>query len=71
MKFVRPGPFGNYTWTKSKAELTDAERAMIEGKKRVADQVLGAEGETMLTEMSNDELLRFVALDIGRATAEE
>ena len=33
VKFVRPGPFGNYTWTKSKAELNDAERAMIEGKK--------------------------------------
>ena len=37
----------------------------------MADQLLNEEGETRLTEMSNDELLRFVALDIGRATAEE
>ena len=33
VKFVRPGPFGNYTWTKSRAELTDAEKAMLDGKK--------------------------------------
>ncbi len=45
--------------------------AMIEGKKAIADQVLSAEGETLLTEMSTDALLKFVALDIGRATAEE
>ena len=45
--------------------------AMIRDKQAVADQILDEEGETRLTEMSDDELLRFVALDIGRATAEE
>ncbi len=44
---------------------------MIRSKQAVADQVLNQEGETLLTEMSDDELLRFVALDIGRATADE
>jgi non-specific serine/threonine protein kinase len=45
--------------------------AMIRDKQSVADQLLIEESETRLTEMSNDELLRFVTLDIGRATAEE
>ncbi len=36
VKFVRPGPFGNYTWTKSKAELSDAEKAMVDGQKKTA-----------------------------------
>ncbi len=42
--------------------------AMIRDKQAVADQLLNQESETLLTEMSDDELLRFVALDIGRAT---
>jgi non-specific serine/threonine protein kinase len=44
---------------------------MLTSKQAVADQLLSEEGETRLTELSNDELLRFVSLDIGRATAEE
>jgi non-specific serine/threonine protein kinase len=44
--------------------------AMLTSKQAVADQILSEEGETRLTEMSDDELLRFVSLDIGRATAE-
>lgn len=42
---------------------------MIRDKQDVADQILGrtAEGETMLTEMTDRELLNFVALDITRA----
>ena len=42
---------------------------MIRDKQELADQVLGAksEGETLLTEMSDRELLKFVALDITRA----
>jgi SNF2-related domain/SNF2 Helicase protein/Helicase conserved C-terminal domain len=44
---------------------------MLTSKQAVADQLLGEEGEMQLTELSNDELLRFVSLDIGRATAEE
>ena len=43
---------------------------MLTKKQAVADQILSEEGETRLTEMSDDELLRFVSLDIGRATAE-
>jgi non-specific serine/threonine protein kinase len=45
--------------------------AMIQSKKAVADQVLNHESEVQLTEMSDAELMRFVALDIGRATAED
>jgi len=45
--------------------------AMIRDKQAVADQILDAESEVRLTEMSNDELLRFVTLDIDRATADE
>jgi hypothetical protein len=33
--------------------------------------VLNQDGEAKLTEMSDDEPLRFVALDIGRATTDE
>jgi SNF2 family DNA or RNA helicase len=43
---------------------------MIHDKQAVADQLLNQQSETLLTEMSDDELLRFVALDIGRATAD-
>jgi hypothetical protein len=43
--------------------------AMIQSKQAIADRLLNQEGETLLTEMSDAELLRFVALDIGRATA--
>ncbi|HUE74360.1 MAG TPA: DEAD/DEAH box helicase [Pirellulaceae bacterium] len=45
--------------------------ALIASKQSVADQILSAESETQLTELSDKELLRFVALDIGRATGEE
>jgi non-specific serine/threonine protein kinase len=45
--------------------------AMIRDKQSVADQILNQEAETQLTELSDDELLRFVSLDITRATAEE
>ena len=46
--------------------------ALIREKKALADSVLGAEGgaETLLTDMSNDELLRFVALDLKTASGE-
>jgi non-specific serine/threonine protein kinase len=45
--------------------------AMIRDKRALADQLLNKEGEALLTEMSDEELLRFVALDIGRASTEE
>lgn len=44
--------------------------AMIRDKLALADRILDEEGETPLTEMSDDELLRFVGLDLGRATTE-
>ena len=46
--------------------------ALITGKKQLAESVLGAETEaqSMLTEMSNDELLRFVALDLKASAGE-
>ena len=44
---------------------------MLTTKQALADQLLTDEGETRLTELSDEELLRFVALDIGRATADE
>ncbi len=40
---------------------------MIESKAQLADSVIGGNKEKMLTEMSNQDLLKFVALDINRA----
>jgi hypothetical protein len=40
--------------------------AMIADKKALAETILDADGTPRLTEMSNDELLKFVALDLGR-----
>jgi non-specific serine/threonine protein kinase len=45
--------------------------AMIRDKQSVADRLLNHEGETMLTELGDDELLKFVSLDISRATTED
>ncbi|HZZ71034.1 MAG TPA: DEAD/DEAH box helicase [Pirellulales bacterium] len=44
--------------------------ATIRDKQAIADQVLSAEPELRLTELNDEELLRFVSLDIERATAE-
>jgi non-specific serine/threonine protein kinase len=43
---------------------------LIEDKQALAQGVLEGGGEALLTEMSNDELMRTVALDLERATAE-
>ena len=40
---------------------------MIEEKSELAHQLVDGDAGKMLTEMSNDELLRFVALDVHRA----
>ena len=45
--------------------------AMIRDKQALADQLLSQESETLLTELSDDELLKFVALDVGRIVSEE
>jgi non-specific serine/threonine protein kinase len=44
---------------------------MIRDKQVLADQILSQNAETRLTEMSDDELLKFVALDINRASEDE
>jgi non-specific serine/threonine protein kinase len=41
--------------------------ALIEEKKELAESILGEGGERLLTEMPDDELLRFVSLDLSRA----
>lgn len=41
---------------------------VIEDKKTLSTELLEGGGEKLLTEMNNDELLRFVALDLRRAT---
>ena len=45
--------------------------AMIASKQAIADRLFSGDGEALLTEMSDDELMRFVALDIGRAVGDE
>ncbi|MBI3462669.1 MAG: DEAD/DEAH box helicase [Planctomycetes bacterium] len=45
--------------------------AMIQEKQAMADQILSQESETLLTEMSDEELLQVVALDVARATTDE
>ena len=45
---------------------------LIESKTQLADEVLGGEGAAkLLTEMSNQDLMRFVSLDINRAAEAE
>ena len=41
--------------------------ALIDEKKELAESILGEGGERLLTEMPDDELLRFVSLDLSRA----
>ena len=45
--------------------------ALIEDKKDLAESILGGDREKLLTEMPDDELLRFVSLDLARALDEE
>ena len=46
--------------------------AMIRGKKQLADDVLvDTDGERSLTELSTEELMRVVALDLNAALAED
>ena len=44
--------------------------ALIDAKTSLSQQIVEGGGEAILTELSNDELLRMVALDIGSAMAE-
>ena len=54
-----------------KGTLEERIDEMIRDKQELADNVLGAGGERLLTEMSDSELLKFVALDVSRATLDE
>jgi non-specific serine/threonine protein kinase len=44
--------------------------AMLADKQQLADRLLDHEGEKALTELSDEELLKFVSLDLARAMAE-
>jgi non-specific serine/threonine protein kinase len=43
--------------------------ALLEDKRALADEILGGGGETLITEMKDDDLLRFVELDLQAASA--
>jgi SNF2 family DNA or RNA helicase len=44
---------------------------MLQDKQQLADQILAASGEALLTEMTDEQLLGFVALDLNRAAAND
>ena len=54
-----------------KGTLEERIDQMIKDKQALADNVLGAGSETLLTEMSDSELLKFVALDVTRASLDD
>ena len=54
-----------------KGTLEERIDQMIRDKQELADNVLGEGSETLLTEMSDSELLKFVALDVTRATIDD
>ena len=54
-----------------KGTLEERIDQMIRDKQELADGVLGEGSERLLTEMSDSELLKFVALDVTRATLED
>ena len=54
-----------------KGTLEERIDQMIRDKQELADNVLGEGCETLLTEMTDSELLKFVALDVSRATLDE
>ncbi len=53
-----------------KGTLEERIDQMIREKTEMADSILGSSGEKLLTQMSDQELMRFVALDVTRASAE-
>ena len=42
VKFVRPGPFGNYTWVKSKTDLDEGEKGIFEAWQKKVEQAKAA-----------------------------
>ncbi len=53
-----------------KGTLEERIDQMIREKSEMADSILGSGGEKLLTQMSDEELMRFVALDVTRASAD-
>ncbi len=53
-----------------KGTLEERIDQMIRDKQQLADEVLGEGGESLLTEMTDAELLKFVALDVSRCSLE-
>ena len=47
--------------------VEDKIAALLDDKRALADAILTGGGETLLTEMNNDDLLKFVALDLAAA----
>jgi len=45
--------------------------ALIAEKRQLADEILASDGEVNLTELSDDELMELVRLDVTRATAQD
>ncbi len=45
--------------------------ALIEDKKALAENILGGDGDRLITEMPDEELIRFVSLDLARAVDDE
>jgi non-specific serine/threonine protein kinase len=43
----------------------------IRDKQELADDILGEGGEKLLTEMSDAELMKFVSLDVSRASVDD
>jgi non-specific serine/threonine protein kinase len=43
---------------------------MIQSKRQLSEQLLDQSGETLLTELSDEDLLQFVAIDLNRAAAD-
>jgi non-specific serine/threonine protein kinase len=50
--------------------LEERINALIASKRELADSLLGGGAEKTLTDMSNDELVRFVALDLAKAESQ-
>ena len=44
---------------------------MLQSKRKMSDEILADGGDTLLTELSNEEILRVVSLDLSKAAEEE
>lgn len=42
---------------------------MIRAKKQISEELFDSEGQIQLTEMTNDQLMKFISLDLEKASA--